>query len=263
MTDEDTTPTKLEISPAQIAGSALAAVSSAFFASWAGTAGTFIGVAAGSVIATVGAATYTWWLRRTQAAVRRTAAQVRLNALSTNALPRTIASGPLRSRRDETLTDVDARDAAEGRTGEDETDDRPLWRQWDLPWKKVLLTSVAVMFVALASITAFEAVTGRSVASFTGHDDPHGSTLGNAFDSGSTSSTKTDTPETSTPSPTPTPSSEPTPSDAATGGTDTGSTDGNPGSGAVTTTPVPTPTPSVEPTPTPSVDPSAGTGTTP
>lgn len=260
MTDEDTTPTKLEISPAQIAGSALAAVSSAFFASWAGTAGTFIGVAAGSVIATVGAATYTWWLRRTQAAVRRTAAQVRLNALSTNALPRTIASGPLRTRRDETLTDIDARDAAEGRTGDDtgDADDRPLWRQWDLPWKKVLLTSVAVMFVALATITAFEAVTGRSVASFTGQDDPHGSTLGNAFDSGSTSSTKNDETTKPSPTPTPTPSSDPTPSDTATGGTGT-----DPGTGEATTTPVPTPTPSVEPTPTPSADPSATPGTTP
>ena len=72
MTNENPrTDRKLELSPAQVAGSALAAVSGAFFASWAGTAGTLIGAALGSVIATVGAATYTWSLRRTRDAVRR------------------------------------------------------------------------------------------------------------------------------------------------------------------------------------------------
>ncbi len=70
-------PRRLELSPAQIAGSALAAMSGAFFASWAGTTGTLVGAALGSMIATVGAATYTWSLRRTSDAVRRTAGQVR------------------------------------------------------------------------------------------------------------------------------------------------------------------------------------------
>ena len=68
---------RLDLSPIQITGSALAAMSGAFFASWAGTTGTIVGAAVGSVIVTVGAATYTWSLQRTRDAVKRTAAQVR------------------------------------------------------------------------------------------------------------------------------------------------------------------------------------------
>lgn len=257
MTDEDNTPNKLELSPTQVVGSALAAVSGAFFASWAGTAGTLIGVAAGSVIATVGAATYTWWLRRTQEAVRRKAAQVRQTTLMTNAMPRTVAAGPLREPGEETTTLAAASDDEPG-------EGRSWLRRWDLPWAKVALASVAVMLVALAGITALEAVTGRSVASFTGQADPHGSTLGNAFDSGATSATENDSTkddqgsDTSTVTPTPTPT--PTPTDAATDGTggDTGS--GDPGT---TPSEVPVPTPSADPTELPSADPSATAGTTP
>ena len=261
MTDEDNTPNKLELSPTQVVGSALAAVSGAFFASWAGTAGTLIGVAAGSMIATVGAATYTWWLRRTQEAVRRTAAQVRETTLMTNAMPRTVAAGPLREPGEETT----ALPAATDHDDDDETVEGRSWlREWDLPWAKVALASVAVMLVALAGITALEAVTGRSVASFTGQADPHGSTLGNAFDSGATSATENDSTKddqgadtsTVTPSPTPTP----TPTDAATAGTG-----GDTGSGDTGTTPseVPVPTPTADPSGLPSADPSATVGTTP
>jgi hypothetical protein len=258
MTDEDNTPDKLELSPTQVVGSALAAVSGAFFASWAGTAGTLIGVAAGSVIATVGAATYTWWLRRTQEAVRRKAAQVRQTTLLTNAMPRTVAAGPLREPGEETTVLPAATDDAE------QGEPRSWLRQWDLPWAKVALASVAVMLVALAGITALEAVTGRSVASFTGQADPHGSTLGNAFDNGATSATENDSTnddqgsDTSTGTPTPTPT--PTPTDTATDGTG-----GDTGSGDTGTTPseVPVPTPSTDPTELPSADPSATAGTTP
>ena len=48
--DNDQKPARtLGLSPAQIAGSALSAVSAAFVASWAGTTGTLIGAAVGSV----------------------------------------------------------------------------------------------------------------------------------------------------------------------------------------------------------------------
>jgi hypothetical protein len=49
----------------------------AFLASYLGTAGTVIGAAVGSLIATVGTTAYTWWLRRTSEVVKRTATQVR------------------------------------------------------------------------------------------------------------------------------------------------------------------------------------------
>ena len=95
---------RLELSPAQVAGSALAAMSGAVFISWAGTAGTLIGAAAGSVIATVGSATYTWSLRRSRDAARRTAERMRQTALVANGRPRSVAAGPLREDQPETET---------------------------------------------------------------------------------------------------------------------------------------------------------------
>ncbi len=68
---------KFELSPTQVTGSALAAMTGAFLASYLGTAGTVIGAAVGSLIATVGTTAYTWWLRRTSEVVKRTATQVR------------------------------------------------------------------------------------------------------------------------------------------------------------------------------------------
>ncbi|KHL12851.1 hypothetical protein CLV56_0127 [Mumia flava] len=52
------------VSPAQVVGSALAAVTSAFAASGLGVAGTLIGAAIGSIVITVGGAFYTNSLRR-------------------------------------------------------------------------------------------------------------------------------------------------------------------------------------------------------
>jgi hypothetical protein len=196
---------KLELSTTQITGSALAAMSGAFFASWAGTTGTIVGAAVGSVIVTVGAATYTWSLQRTRDAVKRTAAQVRL-------------SGRMPAERPERQTG-------------------------NLPWGKVALTSVAVMALGLGGITAIEAATGKPVSSYTGSSDSTGTTLGSAIgssdskaaqkDSGTSGAEKSDSttqtptkdsdtsvgpsdeagPTTpSTPAtPTPTPSADPTP----------------------------------------------------
>ncbi|MCW2867699.1 MAG: hypothetical protein JWR20_1887 [Marmoricola sp.] len=223
--------TRLELSPAQVVGSALAAVSSAFFASWAGTAGTLIGVAVGSVIATVGATTYTWWLRRTQEAVRRRAALVRQTTLAANGLPRTVSIGPLRRRDGDPAAtrqqDALAHDARSARDAEDARDlqDDASGGRWAWPWKKVLLTSVAVMVLATAVITGFETLTGRTFASYTGNGGS-GSTVGNVLHGGSsTRPTSPATPEgtpASTPTPTPsTSTATPTPQDTATAPTPT------------------------------------------
>lgn len=233
-------PTRLELSPAQVLGSALAAVSSAFFASWAGTAGTLIGVAAGSVIATVGATTYTWWLRRTQEAVRRRAAVVRQTTLAANGLPRTVSVGPLRRR-----------DGATGATRDQErpdgTDPGPLPGRWALPWKKVLLTSVAVMLLATAAITGFETLTGRTFASYVGKGGS-GSTVGTVLGGDSSTRKAPSAPQKSTPTPTPTP----TPSSTS---TPTATPTEQP-----TSTGAPIPTPTV---PTPSATATQDPGSTP
>lgn len=62
-------PTGLGLSLAQVVGSALAAVSGAFLASWLGVTGTLTGVAVGSVVGTVGSASYTHSLRRSHQVV--------------------------------------------------------------------------------------------------------------------------------------------------------------------------------------------------
>jgi len=217
---------RLELSPAQVAGSALAAMSGAAVISWAGTAGTLIGAAAGSVIATVGAATYTYSLRRTRDAALRTAARVRQTALAANALPRTVADGPLR--------DEETPEAHEPKPS--------LVRRWDLPWGKLALVSLAVMIVGMAGITAIEAATGRPVSSYTGGGGSATTTLGSIAGSdhqGTTTKAKKPANDT--------PRQQGTPADHA----------------GPTEAPVPTPTqpaapaPSPDPTPTPTEPPAS------
>jgi hypothetical protein len=200
----------LGLSAAQVTGSALAAMSGAFFVSWAGTAGTLIGAAVGSVIATVGAATYTWSLRRTSDAAKRTAALVKERALVTGALPRSVAQGPLRedgNDRSGQLLDDERPPPALEEPAEIETGRR----RWDLPWAKVALVSLAVMVAGMGGITAIEAVTGKPIASLLGKDDGTGTTVGRVVGAGSGSSSNGDkSPAKDTPAPQdPEPSSEP------------------------------------------------------
>ena len=220
---------RLELSPAQVAGSALAAMSGAVFISWAGTAGTLIGAAAGSVIATVGSATYTWSLRRSRDAARRTAERMRQTALVANGRPRSVA---------ETTTTVE----------------EPPGRRWDLPWGKVALASLAVMVAAMAGITAVEAVTGRSVSSYTGGGDSSSTTLGSVVGSGQQPTkdharkpTKATPTETSTPTTDTGTEAAPTPAPAV-------PAPSTPATPAPTTDPTPTPTVPPDVTPNPGTD---------
>ncbi len=183
MADPEREPPRLAITPAQVAGSALAAVSGAVFASWAGTTGTIIGAALGSVIATVGSATYTWSLRRTNAVVRERA---RRAALRTNALPRTVSEGPMR-------------DPAEPVTEVEEPE------QTRFPWGRVAVAAAVVLALALAGITVFEAFTGKPVSTLVGKDSGKGTTLGHVVGSDPK------------PSPTPTPRSPSEPSTSTDG----------------------------------------------
>ena len=175
------------LTPAQVAGSALAAVSAALLASFAGTTGTIIGAAVGSVVATVGAATYTWSLRRTSEVVRRTAAQVRQTALLTGPLPRSVAQGPLRSGEDrqksgEVPSDGTDEGPEDGATAPADESGRS-----GLPWVKVLIASVAVTVVALGGITAVEAITGKPVSSWFGNNSDKGTSVGHLVGSDSKS----------------------------------------------------------------------------
>ncbi len=186
--DTDHKPARpLGLSPAQIAGSALSAVSAAFVASWAGTTGTLIGAAVGSVIATIGAALYTSSLRRSSEAVRRAASQVRQTSRITSTLPRTTTD----ARPQESVV-------LPGTTPENFPENSPGTTSWRhrLPWGKVLLASLAVTVAALGGITVVEAITGRPISSYLGHDSSQGTTVGHVIGSDSSTPKNTGTDKT-------------------------------------------------------------------
>src|SRR5680860_1482694 len=235
---QDKNETTLGLSPAQVAGSALAAVSGALLASLAGVTGTIIGAAVGSVVATVGASTYTWSLRRTSDVVRRTAAQVRQTALVAGPLPRSVADGPLRPEEDVAGTSDPARDQTDpGRFDEEAADKEAAdTSRRSLPWGKVLLASAGVTVAALGGITAVESITGQPVSSWSGNSSSQGTSVGelvsseterSAKDSGidnSDDSTKDDT-TTRSETPSPTPATTPVPSTGPSTDPSTSSTD--------------------------------------
>lgn len=247
--DQDKDDRMLGLSPAQVAGSALAAVSGALLASFAGTTGTIIGTAVGSVVATVGGAIYTWSLKRSSAAVVRTAAQVRQTALLTGPLPRTVAQGPMRSADDPApeggpegaqagAPDGTAKGASEGAADDaaapDAEGERP---RRSVPWGKALLASLAVTGAVLGGITVFEAITGQPISSLIGRGDSQGTSVGNLVrDDGSPSDDTPTDKATPTDEGTQAPEPEPTPSPEV---------------------PLPSVTPTDEPTAPPSAEPSA------
>ena len=230
------------VSSIQLMSNALAAVTAAVVGSRLGIAGTLVGAAAGSVIATTGTAMYGHWLDRTASRVRTV---VRLPAART---PASRAPGPFTT---------DSADAATVPTDVDESPPGPpsaIPRTRRQPtWRTVGLAAAATFAVAIGSITAFEALVGEPVSTLTGADAGGGTTLGRAVDAGpaappddelapvptSTGVAVTTTAPTTGPtsSPTPTPTSTPTPTQAPT---------------PPPTTPVPTTTPPTTPTPPPS-----------
>ena len=125
----------LGLGPAQIAASALAAVTSALAASFLGVAGTIIGAAVGSVVATVGAAVYAHSLRTASSRLRELRPQ---------------AGGPA-SRRARPVSGPEHTPAPSAHSR------RPLGR--------LTAVVVGVFAVALAGITAAEALMGHPLSS--------------------------------------------------------------------------------------------------
>jgi hypothetical protein len=192
---------RLQLSLPQVVGSSAAAVSAAVLCSFFGVAGTVIGTAAASILATVGSAFYSYSLRRTQARLRR------LHQAGA-------ASPPL---------------AAVARTA-GEQGSRLVHR---VPWGIVGLGTANVFVFAIAFVTGLEALLGQSLPAEFGvsHGGADSTSLGSALHSShhrrhpstptptpatsSTSPSTTPTPTTTRTTPTPTPSSpssSPTPS---------------------------------------------------
>jgi len=228
--------TKVEINVVQVVASALAAVSSAVLLSTVGVAGTLIGAAAGSVIATVGAAIYSYSLRvsRERVAAAQAAAMARVHR---------IRSGQ------GTVTIADVAEPA--------ADERPAWREalTRVRWKWIALVAAAVFVIAMLVIVGFEVVSGRSVSTLTGGSSGSGHRTSLGFGS---SGSKTG------PSPTPSPSASTSSTPSSSVGS-TASPSASPTAPA-TSTPTPTPaptasdtagsTPSSEPTDVPTGTPS-------
>ena len=187
----------VDLNGIQVVSSALAAVSSAVLLSTVGVAGTVIGAAAGSVIATVGGAVYSYSLRtsraRVAAAQALAASRVRAARTGHHPSPGDKAAGESGAHQSTDLYDEEPGVAASG-----PADPRRLLA--GLPWKAVSLATVGVFGVVMAAIFAFEVFTGHPVSAYTGGSPRHDS--GTSF-TGTQKSSPTPTPSpTSTTSPT-------------------------------------------------------------
>jgi len=211
---------RLGLSFTQLSGSALAAASAAFGASYLGVAGTIIGAAVASVIATLATAMYTSSLRRTHEVVQSTVTQ----------WTRTAATAPV----------VDP-NAPLAETGE------PSRR---LPWARLSMAAAAVLAITLGAVTGVEGIAGKPLANILGGSDATGTSLGSVGSGGGSgakhrtrTSTSTDSATGGTTStPTTTPTAQPTPA---------AEPSAEPTSPAATPTDGPTSGPSADPTATP------------
>jgi hypothetical protein len=217
-----------------IAG-ALAAVASAVLLSTLGAVGTIIGAAVGSIVVTVSSALFTQGLSSSKRSLAKAQASAKQKVGIAHAEVRRA------ERSDDTEAQQGHLEHADERLEEahEELDAAALavspvsWRQRLrlLPWRRILVGAGAMFLVAVAAITAFELVAGRSVSSFTGgSSDDSGTTINHVRQGGSGSdegpSEPSESPEptdgssptdeaTPSESPSGSPTGEPTPSDSS------------------------------------------------
>ncbi len=248
---------RVEVSWVQVSASALAAVSSAVLLSTVGVAGTLIGAAVGSVIATVGSQVYSHYLgvsrdrvAQAQTAALQRVAQARASTRTMQTLVREDKGEAERSAEqatrqlDEAAQEIENADPAEA---------GPSWREVlrALPWKRIAAVTAAVFVAAMVAIFVFESITGRAVSSYTGGSDKGTSSTIPGL-GGSAPSTD------ETPSPSPSPSAETStdpaasPSEPTTSGTTDASPSAEPSGDPTETTSTPT-SPATTPLPSSSV----------
>ncbi len=172
---------KLDIDWVKTLAGALAAVSSAVLLSTLGAAGTLLGAALGSVIATVGGALYSQGLARSKErlAAAHTAARRKVGVAQAEVLRAS------RQQGDEEAVDAHlahAQQRLEAAKQElDAADEGPVsWRDRiaALPWKRIAVAAAVLFAGVVLAITAFEMLAGKSVSSITGGtDDDRGTTI--------------------------------------------------------------------------------------
>jgi hypothetical protein len=213
--DPDEPRERLELSLAQVAASSLAAVSAAVLCSYFGVAGTVIGTAAASVVATIGSALYGYSLRRTRARLRR--------------LHQAGAASP-------PFSAVLSTAKAQG-----------IGLFTKLPWRIVLLGTANVFVFSIALVTGIEGIVGEPLSTAYGGNHSHRSCSLCHRES----HPKSPSPSPSvSPSRSPSPSPSVSPSQTVSPSPSVTST--IPGSPSVTPTPSLSTTPSLTPTVTPS-----------
>lgn len=192
-----------EVSWLQVAASVLAAVTAAWIASRLGVAGTIVGAALGSFVVTITSAFYNNTLHQGRTLLIQTQ--------TGTTIQRQVEDGEVQTALDE-AADVDA-PAKSARF----VDEAPR-----LHWKTIIVTTVVVLALAIAAISTYELVTGRTLDGSTGTSltDTFGGSHHKPSPKPSKSTTPpttpTETATTTTPTPststtTPTPATSPTP----------------------------------------------------
>jgi hypothetical protein len=205
---------RLDLGVAQVAASALAAVTSAVAASTLGVAGTILGAGVGAVVATVGSAVYAHSLQRAGARIRefrpvddgRWPAPRPMGGIGSSA---TGSADPLGSDREP--DDDRVQPAAEAPPGATvpvdgvAADEEAATAEGRRAWKRGAVVVGAGFVLALAGITGAEALLGHPLSS----SNESGTSVGRAVTGGSGGATDepSRTPTTSTPSSTATESS--------------------------------------------------------
>lgn len=185
----------------QVIAGALAAMTSAWIASTLGVAGTIIGAAVGSLVATITSALYVNTLDRSRTLIVRTDSGT---VVETTAEPGdTVAA--LNEVREVTGSQVQGAEVI------DEPARQPIH------FKTIGVTTLVVLVLAIAAMGGYELITGRSYGA-----DPNNSKIGNPFGH---SSTKDPSPSIQPTDPSPTDTLVPTdPTPTSTEPTDTAAT---------------------------------------
>jgi len=177
---------RLDLSVAKVLGSAFAAVTAAVVTSFAGVAGTVVGAAVVSVVATVGTAAYTHSLNRAKERMRTVqAAQGRVRAGGAGGAGGSTTTTPA---------------PAPSRT--------PRLATWAVAGAAVL-----VFLLSMGAVSAFELVAGRPLSSLLGrHHDRSGTSVGRVFGGGSAARKVPSKPPSTEPSTKPSPGARISPS---------------------------------------------------
>ena len=138
-----------EVSWLQVAASVLAAVTAAWIASRLGVAGTIVGAALGSFVVTITSAFYNNTLHQGRTLLIQTQ--------TGTTIQRQVEDGEVQTALDE-AAEVDS-----PVKGAQFVDESPR-----LHWKTIIVTTVVVLALAIAAISTYELVTGRTLDGSTG-----------------------------------------------------------------------------------------------